>query len=177
MRRLIWGLALVGIAGLSGPASGHGFAVRRPVVAYWSSPVIAWAPPRVVYYPPVVPAVVCPAPQTSAIPVPFATPSPAPPSKGKLRLPAVRDSEPVPRSNPPAKTPSEKIDPDRCQVGFWNVTGRDLTLTVAGERRRLPRGRSVTLNLGRRFDWQVDGGTVHSERVPAERATLEIVLR
>jgi hypothetical protein len=57
------------------------------------------------------------------------------------------------------------------------VTGRDLTLTVDGQARLLPRNQSVTLTLGRQFTWQVDQRAPLTEGVPAGRNTLEIVIR
>ena len=45
---------------------------------------------------------------------------------------------------------------ERFPVGFWNVSGRDVLLTVGGQRYLLARNRSITLNLGRTFAWQVD---------------------
>src|SRR5262249_59198819 len=77
------------------------------------------------------------------------------------------------------QTPETKPVPetDRCKVGFWNVTGRDVTLTINGQARRLPRDRAVTLDLGHKFVWQLDQREPRSEVVPAEQATFEVVLR
>ena len=51
-------------------------------------------------------------------------------------------------------TPGSK---ERCKVGFWNLTGRDVTLTVDGKSRSLPKNRSVTLDLEHQFTWQIEG--------------------
>jgi hypothetical protein len=75
------------------------------------------------------------------------------------------------------RTSSRKPARDRCRVGFWNVSNWDLTLKVNGRARRLPRGSSVTLRLRRQFVWQISGSTAHEEAVPAEKATMEIVIR
>jgi hypothetical protein len=50
-------------------------------------------------------------------------------------------------------------------------------LEINGRSRRLPPGKSVTLKLPRRFTWQITGSTPHEERVPADKSTMEIVIR
>jgi hypothetical protein len=62
-------------------------------------------------------------------------------------------------------------------VGFWNVSGRDVTLTVDSRPRLLPNNQSLRLQLGRQFTWRVDGRASHAERVPADKTALEIVIR
>jgi hypothetical protein len=64
-----------------------------------------------------------------------------------------------------------------CQVGFWNVTGRDVQLTVNGQSRLLPKDRALTMELNRDFAWQVDQGRAQNERVPNTQATFEVVIR
>lgn len=66
---------------------------------------------------------------------------------------------------------------DRCKVGFWNLTGRDVTLKVDGQQRLLPRDRAVTLELERAFVWQLDQGDRVTERVPDDQPFHEVILR
>ncbi|MCC6416799.1 MAG: hypothetical protein IT429_00965 [Gemmataceae bacterium] len=109
----------------------------------------------------------------------YAQPTAAPPSQTvepppSASTPKVTESRGGNRGSVTART---GLGPDRAQVGFWNVAGRDLNLTVDGQSYILGRGRSLTLNLGRQFAWRVDGGAAHAERVPAGTNTLEIVVR
>jgi hypothetical protein len=66
---------------------------------------------------------------------------------------------------------------DRRPVSFWNLTGRDVVLTVDGRAQTVPRGGKARLVLERRFVWQVDGREPRNEDVAAGAAGLEIVLR
>ena len=66
---------------------------------------------------------------------------------------------------------------EHCKVGFWNVTGRDVTLKIDGQPRLLPKDRAVTLELGRSFNWQVDQEQAVTEHVPAEQPFHEVILR
>jgi hypothetical protein len=65
----------------------------------------------------------------------------------------------------------------RCKVGFWNLTGRDVSLKVDGQQRLLPKDRAVTLDLDRSFAWQIDQGQTTTERVPDEQTFHEVILR
>lgn len=65
----------------------------------------------------------------------------------------------------------------RCRVGFWNLTGRAVSLTVDGERRTLAKDRALTLELPSRFVWQVDEGDARTERLAPAQSTHEIVIR
>ena len=66
---------------------------------------------------------------------------------------------------------------DRLKVGFWNLTGRDITLIVDGKTRTVEKNRSLSLELEREFSWQVDRMPVHIERVPDGLAAHEVVIR
>jgi hypothetical protein len=66
---------------------------------------------------------------------------------------------------------------ERCKVGFWNLTGRDVTLKVDGQERVLPKNRAITLTLERSFAWQIDQGDSVSEHVPEGQPFHEVVLR
>jgi hypothetical protein len=180
-------VALVGLLLVTAPAFAHG---RRAVVvqsAYYY-PVYAYRVPFVS-----VPAFVMQAPVACPVPVAvtpppavFATPTPAPPSKPPVIQSIEPPLQPIPKktesrfyagpgtSAPPVITTSTD---GGVRVGFWNVTGRDVTLTVDGRPRLLPRNRSVTLDLSRRFTWHIDREAPRTEQVPADRPGLEIVLR
>ena len=60
---------------------------------------------------------------------------------------------------------------------FWNISGRDVKLTINGKTHLVPRDRSLTVSVGREFTWQVDGQALQEERVPQEKASHEVVLR
>jgi hypothetical protein len=66
---------------------------------------------------------------------------------------------------------------DRCLVAFWNLTDRDMTLKLAGQHWPLPRGKSLSLELGRKFTWQVDERPPQEGNVAAGDPGLEIVIR
>jgi len=66
---------------------------------------------------------------------------------------------------------------DRRPVCFWNLTGHDVVLKVAGRTEVVPAGRRARLDLERRFSWQADGHEPRTEDAPANAGGLEIVLR
>jgi hypothetical protein len=107
------------------------------------------------------------------IAVPDALPTPAPPSsssKGE-RAPVIITTRGLAASS--AGTPTK----ERLKIGFWNLTGRDITVTVEGKTRTLAKNRSLTLELEREFSWQVDRLPPHVERVPDGLAAHEVVIR
>jgi glyoxylate utilization-related uncharacterized protein len=102
------------------------------------------------------------------------------------KLPADKPSGPIPGVSetrayfdvyPVAPGGGDKPAGDRCSVGFWNVTGGDLTLKVDGQAHTLARGKSLTLELGRQFTWQVENRDVQAEKLAADKVGLEIVIR
>jgi hypothetical protein len=128
------------------------------------------------------------APASPVAPV-YARPTPAPPSAapaptgegtrfpGKGPTPRVTESRSAVASYSVVPRSSEKLAGERCSVGFWNLTNRDLTLKVEGNSRVIPRGKSVTLELGRQFVWQIEGREPQTEQVPPTEAGVEIVIR
>lgn len=115
--------------------------------------------------------------------------SAAPAQRGAEELRSPTTKEP-PASNPkqkgPTVTESRSLSrdfagalsaADRCKVGFWNLTGRDITLRVDGQPRPLAKNRAVTLDMARSFSWQVDQDRAINELVPAEQAFHEVILR
>jgi hypothetical protein len=64
-----------------------------------------------------------------------------------------------------------------ARVGFWNITGRDVTLSIDGRTRNLAKDRAITVDVERSFTWQVNDGALHTERVPTEQNTFEVIIR
>jgi hypothetical protein len=126
-------------------------------------------------------------PGPTVIPVPdapkYARPTPAPPSStGEPPLQKKTSDDPrkpviVASHALNDNSKREQTSSDRCRVGFWNLTGRDLTLRVAGKTMAIPRDRGVTLTLDRQFIWQIDGRSERMERVAEGQATHEVVIR
>jgi hypothetical protein len=133
----------------------------------------------------------CPPPMVIAVPDArpgYAIPTPAPPSptgepplqKGPakavndLRLPVIVTSHALGGTHVPGVAPLPK---DRCRVGFWNLSGRDVTLVIDGKAWQLSKDRAVTLDLDRNFAWQIQGGTQRVERVPDGLAAHEVLIR
>src|SRR6266545_1140904 len=182
--------SLVLLLCLSVAASAHGGVVvasyyypvyYQPTVTYYT-PTVAYYPPTVTYYAPVWPVyttpVVCPPAVT------YAMPTAAPPSQtiepplgaaAKKFAPTVTESR---TDTGPAMTPkvASPAVVERVQVGFWNVTGRDVTLIIDGQTRVLPRNRNLTVTVGRQFVWRVDQGVAQTERIPDGQWTAEIVV-
>jgi hypothetical protein len=123
----------------------------------------------------------------------LAEPTPAPPSPS----PAPGSPTPVPRLPTTAEPPTiqkraptvfearsgaraaqaPEVSQERCKVGFWNVTGQDVTLTIDGKSRMLAKHRAVTVDIGREFTWQITGREPRHERVPLETNVFEVILR
>ena len=142
-----------------------------------------------------IPYYYCP-PTPTVIPVPdarpgYANPVPAPPSttgepplqKGVMppaktlndpRMPVIVTSHAQSGALSAAASPIPK---DRCRVGFWNLSGRDVTLVIDGKAMSLAKDRAVTLDLERQFAWQVSGRSQHVERVGEGQETHEVVIR
>src|SRR5262245_19154275 len=83
---------------------------------------------------------------------PLAQPRPAGPSGTTVEPPMLSPVQRAPKvmesrhsgSASAGHTGEKKTtsDADRCRVGFWNVTGRDVTLIIDGQPRHLPRDRA-----------------------------------
>jgi hypothetical protein len=91
--------------------------------------------------------------------------------------PRVTETHASPR--PPVVTRSEPptAGKDVCRVAFWNLSSRDLVLTIDGESRTLAQGKSLNLQLKREFVWRIVGSEAQLERIPANKATLDILIR
>jgi hypothetical protein len=143
-------------------------------VGYWPTPSVGhscyWPSGSYYYCPP--PVTVLRLADTCA-----AVPTPAPPSQTlepPLRAPVINSTRSLGGSYDATPAPSAK---DRCQVGFWNLSGRDVMLTIGGKTWALAKNRKVTLELQREFSWQADRGPQEVERVPENQSTHEVVVR
>jgi hypothetical protein len=65
----------------------------------------------------------------------------------------------------------------KAKIGFWNLSPRDLTLTVDGQVHLLKKGRSLKLELDRQFVWKVGEHKPQMEQVPDQVPGLELVIR
>lgn len=147
------------------PYAVHYYPVYR--VAYYY-PATCWPVP--VYCPPVVPIAAYP------VPSPYAQPRPAPPS-GTPEPPLEKSEQRAPKVSE-SRYGSNKADTaEKLRVGFWNLTGRDVTLLIEGQKHTLPRNRAITLTLTRKFTWRLDDGDMRTENVPRDQGTFEVLLR
>jgi hypothetical protein len=155
----------------------------QPAVVYYA-PAVTYYVPSISYYAPAWPVYTAPVVCPPA--VPYAVPTAAPPSQ-TIEPPMLASSAPRPApiiTESQTGSDSAKVakisDPgagERVLVGFWNVTGRDVTLTIDGRTRVLPRNRNLTVPVGRQFVWRVDQRPAQTERVPEGSSTMEIVVR
>jgi hypothetical protein len=135
--------------------------------------------PAPAYWLPAHPPCLPPMPPAS----PYAQPRPAPPSgttEPSLQSPLERGPKVMEsRWSGEVKTAKaeDKAPAGLCRVGFWNITGRDVSLIIDGQTHRIPRDRALTLNLARKFIWQLDQRAPRTEVVPDSQGTLELVLR
>jgi hypothetical protein len=201
-----WTMAAMVSLSLVPTVAGFGGRPRYAVTYYYPAPVV-WPPgiPVVVSQPaPVVLAPSWPVCPPAIAPVPrgpvYARPMPAPPSQPPTMrepplAPQLPPVAPMPPVQPPAPSAAvmesrpyfdlypvdarggEKPLADRCSVGFWNVTDRELGFKVDGQPRTLARGKSLTLELGRQFTWQIEGRDAQIQRVAPENVGLDIVIR
>lgn len=161
----------------SAAAFGGRFAARPAYgAAYSAAPV--WcgyyviAPPPCWGYAPMPPA---PGPTVTPLAKPLPAPAsttPEPPLDPK-RAPKISES----RSYGGAGQVQADLPPGRCKVGFWNITGDDVTLTIDGQTRTLAKDRAVTMNLPRNFVWQFNGREAQAESVPEGQNVFEVILR
>ena len=170
MARFVRICVLAALMLLCGTTSAHGWGWR-----WFGYRTHFWAPVRVVYYP----AVVAPTcyPVAAPAPVmPYAMPKAAPPSQQETSEPPLGSSKPKITESRSHGGKYATATNDRCRVGFWNITGRDVIILVDGQSRSLARNQNMTLELARVFSWQIDGRQ-QAERVPDGQTTYDIVLR
>lgn len=63
------------------------------------------------------------------------------------------------------------------QVGFWNITGKDVNLKVNGQSHVVPRNRTLNLRLDRNFTWQAGNSEAKQEQVADKQTAHEVILR
>ena len=130
------------------------------------------APVYYYYYCPM-PAIVVPVPD--AIPR-YANPTPAPPSS--TGEPPLGANDPrAPKIITRSAGANLAAAKDRCRVGFWNLAGRDVMVTIEGKAWSLPKNQVLTFDLERHFTWQVAGQTQQVERVPGNVGAHEVIIR
>ena len=64
-----------------------------------------------------------------------------------------------------------------ASICFWNLTDRPLTLRANGRTYSLDKDQNVSVNLPRKFLWQVGGQDPVTTTLAADQQALEIVLR
>jgi hypothetical protein len=158
-------------------AFAHGFGWARSNMASYYCPVVVCVDPCLMYVPMVPQMILGPQPRH----VPLAAPSAAPPSAGPIQSgkgkPEVTESRSYYEAFKVRPMSSDKPTGESCAVGFWNLTGRDVTVSVDGKQQIIPQGKSLKLQVGRQFVWQIGGHEALTEKVPTENSGLEIVLR
>jgi len=167
------GIVVLASAGLLTAETAHGFGGRlfsfHHAACYRQSVTVLYVP---VY--PVTPVYCQPEAAAAAPKMMYAIPRPAPASQ-TAEPPASSNSTPAKRDT--QSLGGEYSKGDRCKVGFWNLSGRELTIKVDGANRVVPRDRAVMLELGREFVWQAEGREPNVVRVPPGQTTHEVVLR
>jgi hypothetical protein len=152
--RIVLGIAAV----LSVPAAAHAFGGcmwYAPSYYYWPTPMYYYYVPQA---------------QPRVVPVPDAKTTSAKKVDKSDRAPVIVTNRAMPAGS--ASTAKERV-----KIGFWNLTNRDISITVAGKTRSLAKNRSMKLELEREFAWQVDGRSEQIERVPDGLATYEVLVR
>jgi hypothetical protein len=60
---------------------------------------------------------------------------------------------------------------------MWNLSERQLTVTVDRQTRAIPRGKHLAIEVPREFTWQIEGRASQIERIAAGESALTIVIR
>jgi hypothetical protein len=93
------------------------------------------------------------------------------------RVPEVSESHSYYDAYCVAPRPADRPARDRYAIGFRNLSGQELTLKIEGRATLLQPGQSLSVQLPRRFIWQVVGRDPQSQALPEGESALEIVLR
>jgi len=136
------------------------------------------------------PIIVCPpstpAPALAAAATPYAQPTPAPPSEQPIGAepatkkpgrPVVIESLNYYDSYALAPGKGSSVSTESGTLALWNLTNREVTVKVDGRSHTLEPGKNLTLTVGRKFVWQVDGREPQTERIATGEVGIEIVLR
>ncbi len=130
------------------------------------------APPRRTYaQPTAAPPSTTPAPLTDAVPPTKSAPPPPP------RTPAVTDTGSYYDTYVRALHNSERREGSRPTAEFWNLTERDLTIKVDGQRHVVARQKSLLVEVPRQFIWQIEGRDPQKEQIATGESALELVIR
>lgn len=156
-----------------------------PVVVAPAYPAPAYAPPPVAAAPvPVAPAGPPPAcVPTAPPPAPYSPATPAPPSGAPTtREPPLSPGAGVTESRyfdayPVERRAAEPPAGDRCVVQFWNLSGRELTLTVGADTRPLGAGANWRVEVPREFVWRVADREAQRQKLPPSESALDVVIR
>jgi hypothetical protein len=62
-------------------------------------------------------------------------------------------------------------------VGFWNLTGHELTVKIDGQPHTLAVDKNLQVAVPRHFVWQVEGRDPQTENIAQGECALEIVIR
>jgi len=134
------------------------------------------------------PAVGVPAPTGS--PGLLAQPTAAPPSEGPISMEqpgnpvAKKPGGPVVSENMGfydayALAPDKKgtTPSDRGTLVLWNLTNREVKIKVDSQAHALAAGKSLALNVARKFVWQLEGRDPQIESIATGEVGIEIVIR
>jgi hypothetical protein len=126
----------------------------------------------------------------AASPGTYAQPTAAPPSEGPISTERPGASA---AKKPGGPTVSENLgyydsyalapdkrgtaSSDRGTLVLWNLTDHEVTLRVEGQAHSLAAGKSLTLAVGRRFVWQLEGRDPQTETIATGEVGMEIVIR
>src|SRR5262249_42276870 len=124
-----------------------------------------------------------PPPATQNDPPPLAPPNPppGPASTGQVkaaRFPTGTDLDPhffdtyIRTAGPGERKPGGP-----CVVRFQNLTGREVTMDVAGQHHVLAPGETWRVEPPRQFVWSMEGRPAQSEAVSTNLVGLEIILK
>ena len=102
---------------------------------------------------------------------------PPPPGLAPRRGASVTESRLYYEAYPVAVQDPARRFGERCSIEFWNLTNKDLILKVDGQSRTVMQGKSLAVDVPRRFTWQIEGRDVNQENIAMGEAALQIVIR
>jgi len=183
MSKSVYAGAIIAILVLPWSGFAHGLSGwRSGAMSYYYPVPMCWEPCPI--YLPVCPPTggTFPGPRPVGVPEPpLAAPTAAPPSAGPISpgksQPEVSESRSFYESFGVRSQSKDKLLADRCSVGFWNLTARDLTVSVEGQNHIVLQGKTLKLQVARQFAWRMEGHEPQNETVPMENSGVEIVLR
>jgi hypothetical protein len=115
--------------------------------------------------------------QATPLPAPPSLPEPTKPPPAIDKPPAVTEGSSYFDTYAVASHGAARPAGDRCSVGFWNLTDRDLTIKVDGQAHVVAHGKSLPLDVARQFVWQIEGRDPQKEQIATGESAIEIVIR